>query len=145
MQTFEDILEYIPQRPPFVMVDGLTSVSDTNTVSYFTIRQDNLLCENGFFYESGLIENIAQTVAAGAGYHIRNNGKEPNVAMIGSVKKLKIETRPSIGNLLTTEIKLETEIENAKVIEGAVFCNNKLIAQCQMNIFIIKNTEETQA
>jgi len=142
MDQFADILEYIPHRPPFVMVDRLTSVSDDITISGFEIRGDNLFCSDGYFYESGLIENIAQTVAAGAGYRILKSSEEPAIGMIGAVKKLTITKRPSVGDILTTEVKLITEFENALVIEGSVFCNNQQIVQCQMNIFIIRNSKE---
>jgi predicted hotdog family 3-hydroxylacyl-ACP dehydratase len=142
MQQFADILEYIPQRPPFVMVDQLISVSDSATISNFIIREDNLFCYEGLFYEGGLIENIAQTVAAGAGYRILKNSEKPAIGMIGAVKKLKILKRPSVGDILTTETKLITEFENALVIEGSIVCAGNIIAQCQMNIFVFRDPNE---
>jgi predicted hotdog family 3-hydroxylacyl-ACP dehydratase len=138
MQQFADISEYIPHRPPFLMVGHLLSVTDSTTTSSFAIKGDNLFCADGLFYEGGLIENIAQTVAAGAGYRVRENNQGPAIGMIGAIKKLKIHKRPCVGDLLTTETKLVTEFENALVIEGSILCDNQIIAQCQMNIFIIR-------
>ena len=144
MQQFADILKYIPQRPPFVMVDRLISVTDDVTKSGFEVKKDNLFCDDIYFYEGGLIENIAQTFAAGAGYRITENGEEPAIGMIGAVKKLRITKRPFLGDILTTEVKLITEFENALVIEGSIFCIDQLIAYCQMNIFVIRNPKEIQ-
>jgi predicted hotdog family 3-hydroxylacyl-ACP dehydratase len=144
MQNFADILEYIPQRAPFVMVDKLTAVSDEYTVSGFEIKSDNLFCSDGYFYEGGLIENIAQTLAAGAGFRIRENGEEPALGMIGAVKRLTISRRPGVGEILKTEVKLITQFENALVIEGSVFCKDQLIANCQMNIFVFRNSKDMQ-
>jgi 3-hydroxyacyl-[acyl-carrier-protein] dehydratase len=144
MQQFEDILEYIPHRPPFVMVDKLTFVSDEVTISDFKVREDNLFCAEGYFYEGGIIENIAQTVAAGAGFRIHQNNEDPAIGMIGAVKRLTIVKRPHVNDILTTEVKLITEFENALVVDGSIFCNNQLIAQCQMNIFVIRNSKEIQ-
>jgi 3-hydroxyacyl-[acyl-carrier-protein] dehydratase len=141
---FDNILQYIPHRPPFLMVDKLVSVSDTSTVSNFVIKEDNLFCENGYFYEGGLIENIAQTVAAGAGYRMTGEDNKNTIGMIGSIKKLSIARRPSLGEVLETGIKLITEFENALVVEGTVLSKNEIIAQCQMNIFILKNINEKQ-
>lgn len=140
MQVFETITTYIPQRPPFVMVDNLISVSDAETVSELVIREDNLFCERGFFYESGLIENIAQTVAAGAGYGTCKIGGTPTIGMIGSVKKLIISKRPSVGSKLNTTVKTIMEMDNALVVEGYVRLNEEIIASCQLNIFLIKNS-----
>jgi predicted hotdog family 3-hydroxylacyl-ACP dehydratase len=138
MQQFADISEYLPHRPPFLMVGQLISVTGSATTSSFAIREDNLFCAGGLFYEGGLIENIAQTVAAGAGYRERENNQGSAIGMIGAIKKLKISKRPYIGDVLTTETKLITEFENALVIEGSILCDNLIIAQCQMNIFIIR-------
>jgi predicted hotdog family 3-hydroxylacyl-ACP dehydratase len=142
VQHFNNILEYIPHRPPFVMVDELISVSENITVSGFKITEDNIFSSEGYFYEGGLIENIAQTIAAGAKYRIGEIEEYPSIGMIGAVKRLKINNRPRIGDILKTEVTLITEFENALIIEGSVFCNNFLVAQCQMNIFIIKNPKE---
>lgn len=140
MQQFEHITNYIPQRPPFVMVDRLVSVTDTETVSEMTVQAENLFCENNYFYESGLIENIAQTVAAGAGYRTCKKGESPTIGMIGSIKRFSILKRPALGSTLHTTIKVITELDNALVVEGSVKVNDEFIAGCQMNIFLIKNS-----
>lgn len=139
MQEFADITTYIPQRPPFVMVDKLVSVTDTEIISELTIRNENMFCESGLFYESGIIENIAQTVAAGAGYRTRKKGETPTIGMIGSVKKLSLTKRPITGDKLITTIKEITSLNNAMVVDGTVFVNNETIASCQLNIFLIQN------
>ena len=63
-----NILSYIPQRPPFVMVDEIIDSGEKKTCSKFLIKEDNIFVENGFLKEPGLVENIAQTAAARAGY-----------------------------------------------------------------------------
>jgi 3-hydroxyacyl-[acyl-carrier-protein] dehydratase len=138
MADFEKITAYIPQRPPFVMVDKILSVSEQETITSFEIQADNLLCENGVFYEAGLIENIAQTVAAGAGYRRKEENSDPEIGFIGAVKKLKISSLPKIGNTIKTAVNLITRFENALIVQGSVFENEISIAKCQMNIFIIK-------
>ena len=64
----------IPQKPPMVMVDRLTGVVDNVTTTNFLIRDDNIFCEKGEFREPGLIENMAQTAAAGTGARARRAG-----------------------------------------------------------------------
>jgi 3-hydroxyacyl-[acyl-carrier-protein] dehydratase len=139
MQEYDPITTYIPQRPPFVMVDKLISVTDTETLSELVVNDQNLLSEKGLFYESGIIENIAQTVAAGAGYRSMKNGETPTIGMIGSIKRLSIAKRPQTGNKLETSVKIITELGNAVVVEGAVKVNEEIIANCQLNIFLMKN------
>ncbi|MEO8117090.1 MAG: hypothetical protein ABI653_05520 [Bacteroidota bacterium] len=63
-----NILKLIPQRPPFVMVDHLINADEKTAETSFLILPENLLVENGFLSEAGLMENMAQTAAAKAGY-----------------------------------------------------------------------------
>ena len=63
-----EVSALIPQKAPIEMVDKLWLNDDTTTVSDFTIGEDNIFCQDGFFREPGIIENIAQTAAIRAGY-----------------------------------------------------------------------------
>jgi predicted hotdog family 3-hydroxylacyl-ACP dehydratase len=134
----EEILKYIPQRPPFVFVDRLIEVDEKNVVSGFLILDDSPLLENGFLSESGLVENIAQTAAAGAGYNCITNNKPVLPGFIGAVKKLTIVDLPKINDHIITTVNVVNEIMNASVIHGKVELNGKVIAECDMNIFIQK-------
>jgi predicted hotdog family 3-hydroxylacyl-ACP dehydratase len=137
MSLSPDILKYIPQRAPFIMIDSLVSVTDNETITNLTVTSENLFCENGFFYEGGMIENIAQSVAAGAGYRFVQNNEVPPLGMIGAVKRLQIIKRPKTGETLRTQVKLIASFEDALVVEGCIVVQDEIIAQCQMNIFIL--------
>ena len=56
------ILKYLPHRPPMQMVDTITHINDTSIVTSFQIKEDCILLDNGYFTESGLIENMAYFV-----------------------------------------------------------------------------------
>lgn len=139
--TFRNILEYIPQRPPFVMIDKLVEVSEEKTITSLEIKESNLFSENGIFFEGGIIENIAQTIAAGAGYRLRETGGKPKMGVIGSIRKLEIKKRPLVGQSIETSVELISDFGNALVVKGIVYCNEIEIASCQMNVFIIDSPE----
>ena len=65
----ENLLQFIPQRNPMVMMDELVFWDDKKTTSALTISNDNILSHNQEFTESGIIENFAQTMALRIGYH----------------------------------------------------------------------------
>ena len=67
MEQTYDILDLIPQRPPMVMVDRLLHCDPVVTETEFTVREENILVENGRMSACGLVENIAQTCAARMG------------------------------------------------------------------------------
>ena len=131
----ENILSLIPQRPPFVMIDKLVNSDDTGSSSTFLVKEDNLLLSDGKFSEAGLVENIAQTAAARAGYAVARQNEQVKIGYIGAVKNLEIFALPEVNDLLETEIKIENQIFDVTVISGKVLCKGRLLAQCEMKIF----------
>ena len=131
-----NISSLIPQKPPFVMIDQLLHSDEMVTRSSFRITPDNVFTINGQFTEAGLMENMAQTAAARAGYMARLEKKPVEVGYIGSVKNLEIFNLPQTNDSIQTEIKIEDQVFNISMISGRVWCNGKLIAQCEMKIFM---------
>jgi len=131
-----EIHSYIPQRPPFVMVDEVLHADETLVRTKFTITSDNLFAVNGNFTEPGLVENMAQTAAAGTGYKARQDGKEAPVGYIAALKNLKIDSLPRINDTITTEITFQHTVMNAHIVQGRVMVADKEIANCELKIFI---------
>ena len=136
MIPVDDINTLIPQKPPFVMIDKLWSFSETTTTTGFTIKADNIFVENGEFKEPGLVENIAQTAAARAGYVSKTQNKPVLVGYIGAVNNLQVFLLPKTGDELITEITVENQIFDVTLISGKITCSEQLVAQCNMKIFI---------
>ena len=131
-----DIITLIPQKAPFVMVDKLLYVDETSARTAFHISKENIFVENGTFREPGLIENMAQTAAARAGYITVTEQKMPSIGYIGDVKNLEIAELPKTGSDIETEIRIVNQVFNITVIGAKVFHNKKMIAHCEMKIFI---------
>ena len=136
MRIDENILNLIPQKAPVVMVGNLLYADDKITHTNFTIKEENIFLEKGKFSEAGLIENMAQTAAAGAGYNSKPNNKPVQIGYIGSVKNLDIFLLPKINDEIITEITVENQLFNVTIISGKIWCNEKLVAQCEMKIFL---------
>ena len=138
----QNILSCIPQRAPFVMVDKILFSDDSITRSEFLVLDDNIFVENGCLKEPGLVENIAQTAAARAGYISLLEDKPVSLGYIGAIKNLEIYFFPSTGDKLLTEITIENQIFDVTLISGKITCNEKPVAKCEMKIFInqIKNS-----
>jgi len=117
------------------MVDKLLFVDDHSTRSSFLINADNVFVKNNLFQEAGLLENIAQTAALGAGYMAKAEHKPVAVGYIGAIKDLEIFNLPKVNDELITEITIENKILDVTVISGKVWHNNNLLAQCEMKLF----------
>ena len=137
MIKYPEILEYIPQKQPFVLIDTLLNTDEKCSTTTFTIPETHVLLKDNTLLEAGLIENIAQTVAVGAGYRLKQEGKSAKTGFIAAVKRLSIEKRPCSGSKIITRVELISAFENAMVVHGEIDENGTIIAKCQMNIFII--------
>ena len=118
------------------MIHKLLSSDDHSTRTSFLVTEENIFVEKGLFREPGLMENIAQTAAARAGYLARMNNLPVQVGYIGAVKNLEIAGLPATGDELITEIKIKDQVFDVTIISGTVWCRDLLIAQCEMKIFI---------
>ena len=131
-----DILELIPQRPPFVMVDRLVSAGGRSVTSCLHIREDNIFVANGLFQESGLVENIAQTAAAMNGYRAMIKGEMTGIGYLGGIRELKIMALPGVNRELKTTVTEENNIMNTSIIRGQIWEGQRLIAECEMKVFM---------
>jgi predicted hotdog family 3-hydroxylacyl-ACP dehydratase len=135
----ENILDLVPQRPPFLMIDGIIESDEKKTITSFLIKEDNILVKDGKFSEAGLIENIAQTAAAMAGITAAKENKPVAIEYIAAVQNLEITALPETNDTIHTEITADNEILNVLLISGKATCNGMLLAKCNMKIFIDQN------
>ena len=136
MSTHPDILSLIPQRTPFVMIDELLYCEGDATRTSFRVKGDNIFLNNGILEEPAMIENIAQTAAAQAGYVGVRQNKPVAIGYIAAIQQLEIFDRPKLNDLLETETVVTNQVLNVTVVRGKLSCNGKLLAQCEMKIFI---------
>lgn len=132
----EDILNYIPQREPIVMVDSFFGVENSASYSSLDVVADNIFVKNNMLDECGLIEHIAQSAALRVGYICKSEYREVPIGFIGSVDKMSIYSLPAVGDTIRTEIILEQEIMNISLISARVKHNDTLLAECKMKIYL---------
>ncbi len=130
-------IEYlIPQRPPVVMIDALTNSDDQSAETRFHVHPDNIFCRNNVFTEYGIIENIAQTAAAFAGYQCQLQDIPVPEGYIAAIKNLEVFNLPSAGSTLHTRIIKENEIMGITIVKGKCYHDERLLASCEMRILI---------
>jgi len=85
-----------------------------------------------------LVENIAQTAAAGVGYIAQQNLQPILTGYIGAIKNLVIFMLPKVGDVIETTVVIENQVFDVTIISGSVKCGETLLAKCEMKIFIQK-------
>lgn len=131
-----NILELIPQRPPVVMIDELLYSDDKKSFTHLFICEDNIFCNNGYFTEPGLLENMAQTAAAWLGVMNKSKNKEIQIGYIGAIRDLIINFLPEVNTEIFTEVVLENEVLGCRAVRGTVKSSDKIAVTCEMRIFL---------
>lgn len=132
----EELFQLIPQRAPIVMVDALYEASSDGAHTGLTVKSDNLFCRNGMLEEPGLIEHIAQSAAAFAGYETYCKGLPPKLGFIGEVKKMRITRLPRVEDMLHTYLYIIGEAAGVTLVSAETKVNDETVAVGQMKIFI---------
>lgn len=136
--SVKDILQYIPQREPMVMIDELVFANESICKTRFTVREENIFVEDGALSTPGLVENMAQTAAARMGYICLAEQRPVPIGFIAAVQGLQVFAWPKINDQIETEISIKNQIFDFTIVSGTINAEGKILAQCDLKIFISK-------
>lgn len=140
-----DIKKFLPHRPPMLLVSDMPFIDNENVITKFKIHANCLFLNNGFFTETGLIENAAQTCSAIVGqsfYDVKDFEGTSNklIGYISAIKKVEIFSLPSINDVLVTKARLLSRYDLNGVsictMSSKTFRNGDLIVDCTLNCLI---------
>jgi predicted hotdog family 3-hydroxylacyl-ACP dehydratase len=132
-----DVHELLPQQEPFVMIDTLVDVSETETITETNVSSSNLFVESDKFSACGLIENIAQTCAARIGYvnkYVLKKGIQ--LGFIGAIRNLQIYRLPPVGTTIITKVTIMEDVFGMTLATAVVSTNDIIWAEGEMKIAI---------
>lgn len=134
--TGTELYSLIPQRPPIVMIDKLYSADEGGAVTGLKIAEDNIFSDGERLLEPGLIEHIAQSAAAFAGYPFFKKGEKPRLGYIGEIKKFKLIRFPLCGEEMKTDLKVMGSAGGVTLISAETTVAGETITTCNMKIFL---------
>lgn len=133
-KTFVENL--IPQKAPFVMVDKLLAFCENEITAGLTVPEGNVFVFDGVFQESGLVEHMAQSVALYTGYQYFLKNETPPTGYIGSIKTIKIERLPKLGENIETTVNVLQEFMGVTLVDIVSKVDSIEIARSQMKTVI---------
>ena len=144
-----DLRKFLPHRKSMLMVDRHLVLTDDIIKTEFEILKDNIFVANGFFQESGLIENIAQTcsIIVGSSYFSDSDADGENnsdvIGFISAIKFINIHKLPKINSTLLSIGNLKSRFDgdgfSICTMLGEVYCDDELLLDCELKLFIKKN------
>lgn len=142
------IQNYLPHREPMLMVDIISEIGSKMVSTTFLIKEDNLFVTKGELQEVALIENAAQTCAAIVGqsfFFDENDNERENVSVLGfisSIKKVKIDKLPKVGEMIITKGSLVSKIDGEDtvicVMQVSTLLGEDEIMSAELNLFLQK-------
>jgi predicted hotdog family 3-hydroxylacyl-ACP dehydratase len=129
-----EMTSLIPQRPPFMMVDKILSCDDTDAVTEFFVRQDNILLDGNKLSSAGIVENMAQSCAARMGCVNLLHNRPIKLGFIGEIKNLKINRQPMLNDHLITEVHILMDVFDMTLASVYTKVNGEVIAEARMKL-----------
>lgn len=131
----DDILRFIPQRNPFVMVDEFEPRGDQEAVTALTIPADcYFLLPDGTMAETGLVEHMAQSCSALAGYKAAADSAP--IGIIGEVRHFVCHRRPLVAERLTTHVAFGFSFGQVTMAHCTTTVGDELVAETDLKIFM---------
>lgn len=132
--TKEYIVSYIPQRAPFVMIDNLIEATNERFVTDFIISPDNIFLEDGSLSAYALIENIAQSGAAGLATINAHDMQKPVSGFIGGISKLKVYDLPKVNNTIHTIVRPIAQLGGMFLLKAETLVDDKKMLECEVKL-----------
>lgn len=122
----------VPQAMPFKMVDAVYESTSKTISCAYTPVEGNPMVQNGKFTPEGLIEFMAQSMAAGS---VARSGGASKVGYLVMVSDFSCETTVPVGETLISRLEITREVMQFKVFQATVSHSGRIIAKCEIRIF----------
>ena len=140
-----DISNFLPHRPPFLMVDKVLILGDDHVSTSFEINEKCIFVKDNTFNEVGLVECAAQTCSSivGKTYFEDDDLEGKGTKLIGfisAIKKITVFSCPPVGATIITKAHLISRYDSDQYSISTLQCNiyegEKELLSCQLNLFI---------
>lgn len=145
--TKEQVDQYIPQQHPIRLVHGLKECKENSAETIFEIPDKHLFVKNKYLLPSGIIENMAQSVALVSAYRQTLEKSDamdfaPRVGYIAGLDNVSINELPYFGNTLETVIEDKNEVFGVKIVQAMAYVGENLIGSTELKIIHEEGMEQ---
>lgn len=124
-----NIDDILLQQPPFRFIDSVVSYTDESTETCFVVPAEGIFIDDGYFQAAGLMENMAQAMAARTGYIAKYIKHIPiRIGFLGQIRDFKLNRLPACGDEIFTEVVVINELFDITSASVKVRSNGEIIA-----------------
>lgn len=127
----------VPHRPPMLFISRLLNVEGEEHEGQCdaVLDKDHPLLTDGRLERTGLIECVAQSVAALKGYGRLRQGLEPTLGYLVGVQDFSIFSDAYEGDTLLLTIRTIGILDGISVVHGTAHCGNRLLAEGKLKLY----------
>jgi predicted hotdog family 3-hydroxylacyl-ACP dehydratase len=132
---FGPVADYLPHRPPMLLIDTIVEVTDQRAVCRATIRPDCVFAIDGVVHPSAMIEFIAQACAIYVGVVDAREGGRPRLGLILACREVSFAVdRFAVGDELTITASKVFGQNQLAAFTGTVTRGDALCATVQLSV-----------
>jgi predicted hotdog family 3-hydroxylacyl-ACP dehydratase len=116
------------------LIDFLVEADAVSARAEATLPEGHLAVADGRVLEAGLVEMMAQTVAAMKAFGV-GAGDAGAPGMLAGVAGFRVFQRPPAGRLLEIEVREEKQLGPMSLVSGRIICEGVTAAEGQIKLY----------
>ncbi len=129
------VADYLPHRPPMLLIDHIVEVTDNRAVCRTTIHPDCVFARDGVVHPSAMIEIVAQACAIWVGVTSSRKGGTPKVGFLVACREVAFAINEfSIGDELTIAVTKVLGEDQLAVFSGTVTRGDQECVTIQLSV-----------
>ncbi len=130
------VIDYLPHRPPMLLIEEILEVTKTRAVCRTTLRPDCVFAIDGKVHASSMIEFVAQTCAIAAGVTSSREGGPPRLGFIIGCREISFPIVEwfDVGDVLTFTVTKILGEEQLAAFNGLVHRDGTQCVQIQLSV-----------
>lgn len=134
MMDIQAIMQVLPHRPPFLLLDRVTEITAEKVVALKNVTMNEPFFVGHFPGEPVMpgvliVEALAQ---AGAVVLLSKSEFKGQTAYFGGLDKVRFKQKVVPGDQLVLEVTLKKLVKNVGRAEGVAKVQGRVVAQCEM-------------
>lgn len=134
MMDIQAIMQILPHRPPFLLLDRVTEITAEKVVALKNVTMNEPFFVGHFPGEPVMpgvliVEALAQ---AGAVVLLSKSEFKGQTAYFGGLDKVRFKQKVVPGDQLVLEVTLKKLVKNVGRAEGVAKVQGRVVAQCEM-------------
>ena len=132
---FGPVVDYLPHRPPMLLIDTILEVNQNGGACRTTIKPDCVFAVDGLVHPSAMIEFVAQACAIAAGVTASRTGGPPRLGFIIGSRECTFDVDHfAVGDELTIAITKVLGEEQIGVFNGTVSRGGVVCVKIQLSV-----------